>query len=311
MDPTSSRPDAMRSDAGPPASHPDAPAARELRADPAWRAIDFISDLHLSEDTPRTFEAWRRYLLGTAADAVLILGDLFEAWIGDDARHEGFEARCAAVLKQTAARRWIGFMHGNRDFMVGAALLGDCGVHALPDPTVIDAFGRRILATHGDALCLADTEYQAFRRVVRDPAWQAAQLARPLEQRRALARQMRERSEGMHAQRAPADWVDVDADAAARWLAAARTDTMVHGHTHRPADERWPNGATRHVLSDWELDHGVSTPRAQVLRWQRDGLRRIAPDEALADAASAGSPRSTASPDDSGDAAPAARRARP
>jgi len=262
-------------------ARPAAPLAHELVAPAGWRTIDFISDLHLADDTPRGFEAWQHYVLGTQADAVLILGDLFEAWVGDDSRHEGFEARCAAVLKQAAAQRYIGFMVGNRDFLVGAEMLGNCGVHCLPDPTVVAAFGERLLLTHGDALCLADLEYQAFRRVVRNPAWQAEQLARPLAQRRALAKQMREQSSGMHAQRAPAAWVDVDADAATAWMSASDSRVMIHGHTHRPADERWKNGFERHVLSDWELDHGNSS-RAEVLRWQRGGLRRITPEAAIA-----------------------------
>src|SRR4051794_8771521 len=87
----------------------------------AWRAIDFISDLHLADDTPRGFEAWSAYMLGTSADAVFMLGDLFEVWVGDDARHDGFEARCADVLMRAAAQRHVAFMAGNRDFMVGAA----------------------------------------------------------------------------------------------------------------------------------------------------------------------------------------------
>ena len=92
---------------------------------------------------------------------------------------------------------------------------------------------------------------------------------------------MREQSSGMHAQRAPADWVDVDANAAAVWMSAANSRVMVHGHTHRPADERWSSGFERHVLSDWELDHG-STSRAEILRWQHNGLHRITPEAAIA-----------------------------
>ncbi|MEO7337174.1 MAG: metallophosphoesterase, partial [Caldimonas sp.] len=109
-------------------------APPEVIAPPAWRAIDFISDLHLAHDTPRTFEAWRDYLLRKTADAVIILGDLFEAWVGDDARHDGFEARAAAVLSEASARRPMFFMVGNRDFLVGDEMLGACGVRALADP---------------------------------------------------------------------------------------------------------------------------------------------------------------------------------
>src|SRR5262249_41946963 len=114
----------------------------------------------------------------------------------------------------------------------------------------------------------------------RNPAWQADQLARPLVQRRAFARQVRAQSAGMHAQRAPADWVDVDSATASAWMSAANSRGMIHGHTHRPAHQTWAGGFERHVLSDWELDHG-STPRAEVLRWQRGGLRRITPDAAV------------------------------
>ena len=185
-----------------------------------------------------------------------------------------------AVLSQASWQRYVGFMVGNRDFLVGDAFLRDTGVDALPDPTVAEAFGQRLLLTHGDALCIADLEYQAFRRVVRNPAWQAEQLARPLVQRRAIARQMREQSAGMHAQRAPADWVDVDEATATAWMQTANGSALVHGHTHRPGDEYRPNGYERHVLSDWELDHG-SAPRAEVLRWTHDGLHRITPAAAV------------------------------
>ena len=132
------------------ASIPGLPTFWELSAPREWQRIDFISDLHLTADMPQTFEAWAAYLLATPADAVFILGDLFEVWVGDDARHAGFEARCAAVLAEAAARRTLAFMRGNRDFLVGAELLRDCGVHELEDPTVLLAFGQRLLLSHGD-----------------------------------------------------------------------------------------------------------------------------------------------------------------
>jgi len=240
-----------------------------------WRAIDFISDLHLAEDTPRGFDAWSSYMLGTSADAVFMLGDLFEVWVGDDARHDGFEARCMKVLQRAVAERHVAFMAGNRDFMVGAAFLEACGVHRIVDPTLVEAFGTAAVVSHGDALCIDDIEYQAFRRMVRDPQWQAEQLRHPLAQRRALAQQMRSRSADAHAQRAPADWVDVDVATASQWLFDADARTLIHGHTHRPAHDRWPQGLQRYVLSDWELDHGPA-PRADVLRWSAQGLHRIA-----------------------------------
>ncbi len=254
-------------------------AAREFVAPPTWRRIDFISDLHLADDTPRGFAAWRDYLLHTDADAVFILGDLVEAWVGDDARHTGFEARCAAVLSEASARRPIAFMVGNRDFLLGDEMLAACGVLALPDPTVLNAYDARALLTHGDAWCVADTTYQTFRREVRDPAWQAQWLAKPLAERRVLARSMRSMSERRAAEQRGDGFVDVDAPTALRWLAAADAPTLVHGHTHRPASETLAPGFVRHVLSDWELDHG-SVARQQVLRWQGGQWLRLAPADA-------------------------------
>jgi UDP-2,3-diacylglucosamine hydrolase len=256
------------------------PAIAELNAPPAWRTIDILSDLHLGEDTPRTFDAWAAHLRATRADAVFILGDLFEVWVGDDARHAGFERRCAEVLRDAAARRTIAFMVGNRDFLVGAEFLAACGVQALADPTVLVAFGTRRLLTHGDALCLADTEYQAFRAQVRDPAWQARTLALPLAQRRALAREMRAGSEARKRGSAPADWVDIDVPAALAWMHAAGASTLIHGHTHRPRSETLAPGCAREVLSDWDLDGQHGPLRAEVLRLDAAGAHRIAPEGA-------------------------------
>ena len=247
----------------------------EVLAPPDWHCIDFISDLHLAETTPRAFALWRDYLLGTAAQAVFILGDLFDAWVGDDARHAGFEAEAAAVLMRAAAQKRISFMVGNRDFLLGDAMLAGCGVAALPDPTVLVAFGERVLMTHGDAWCIDDVDYQRFRRQVREPAWQAQVLARPLAERRAMAQGLRSESERNAAVHG-GPWADVDRATALRFMHRADTPTLVHGHTHRPGTEPLAPGAVRHVLSDWELDH-AAVPRAEVLRWQRSGWSRIDP----------------------------------
>jgi len=251
----------------------------EVVAPPAWRCIDFISDLHLADATPRTFAAWREYLLNTRADAVFILGDLFEAWVGDDARFEGFEATGAAVLSQAASQRHLAFMVGNRDFLLGHDMLAACGIEALPDPTVLCAFEQRTLLTHGDAWCIADTKYQRFRQQVRNPAWQAQVLAKPLAERRLLARSMRSESERQLAEPGGA-WTDVDTATALGWLSASRSDTLVHGHTHHPVTESIAPGITRHVLSDWDLDHAAESPRADVLRWHADGWSRLSPADA-------------------------------
>ena len=258
---------------------PDQPAPPaafvELRAPPDWRAIELISDLHLSELQPATFEAFAQYLHSTAADAVLILGDLFEVWVGDDSRVAGtFAARAAAILTEASRERSIGFMAGNRDFLVGEELLGDCGLIALSDPMVLDSWGERIVLTHGDALCLADKPYQAFRAQVRSLEWRRNFLAQPLAEREQAARAMRDASEAAKRRVAPGDWADVDAAAAMDWLRAADSKVMVHGHTHRPASEMLAPGFTRHVLSDWDCD--ALPRRAQVLRVTREGITRHA-----------------------------------
>jgi UDP-2,3-diacylglucosamine hydrolase len=242
-------------------------------ADPRWRTIDLLSDVHLSADMPRTFDVWARHLLETPADAVLMLGDLFEVWVGDDSRHEGFERECADVLSRASARRTLAFMPGNRDFLVGPGLLAQCGVKGLADPTVLSAWGQRILLTHGDALCLADQAYQRFRAQVRDAAWQERFLRQPLPQRQAQARAMREASEAHQSGMSPDLSTDVDEAAALAWLQAADATVMVHGHTHRPARHTLSGGAVRHVMGDWDFDG--RSPRARLLRLTAAGLQTL------------------------------------
>jgi len=242
-----------------------APAAFPvLPAGAHWRCVDLLSDLHLHPDDPATFAAWRAHLHSTDADAVFLLGDVFEAWVGDDAAQvPGFAADCARVLREAGALRPLYFLHGNRDFLVGSALARDCGFTRLADPTVLAFGAKRWLLTHGDALCLSDTDYLAFRAQVRDPAWQAAFLQRPLPEREALARQMREASQAHHQAAGYAS--DVDAAMARQWLETAGAAVMVHGHTHRPADHDLGSGRLRIVLSDWDA------PRAEALRLHADG----------------------------------------
>lgn len=256
---------------------PALPSFGEWRAPASWATIDFISDLHLSEETPRCFGAWSDYMQDTVADAVVILGDLFEAWVGDDSRHGGFEARCAAVLASTASTRRVAFMVGNRDFLVGDAMLTACGVQTLSDPTVLVA-GRagkdRMLLSHGDALCLSDLEYQRIRSMARSSAWQQNFLSLSLAERRAQVRQMRVQSEMHNKARRGTDYADLDLPTAVQWMQAAAAPTFIHGHTHKPATEVLAPGLVRHVLSDWDLDHATPA-RAEVLRWQRGALTRL------------------------------------
>lgn len=200
-----------------------------------------------------------------------MLGDIFEAWVGDDARDQPFEADALAMFREASQRLDLYFMPGNRDFLVGPAMLADAGMKALADPTVLSAFGRRWLLVHGDAQCLDDTAYQAFRAQVRNPAWQAQVLAQPLQARQALARQMREGSRA--AQAAQLMGMDLDADACRALLAEARADLMIHGHTHRPAVHDLGGGLQRIVLGDWDFDG--AHPRGDLIRLDAAGWTRL------------------------------------
>jgi UDP-2,3-diacylglucosamine hydrolase len=256
------------------------PSFAELCAPQPWEKVDFISDLHLCESEPATFDAWQRYMSSTTAEAVFILGDLFEVWVGDDSiradlssssANLNFEERCALVLQAAGKRLNLYFMHGNRDFLVGEQMMIDCHATLLKDPIVLTFQQQRYLLTHGDMLCLADTQYLAFRDVVRQPAWQQAQLAKPLLERQAIGRHMR--LESQKNQQNLLEYADVDDAAALAWLQAANAKTMIHGHTHKPADHNLGGGFKRMVMTDWDLK---ATPnRAQVLQLSNNGLQRI------------------------------------
>ncbi|MDB5884513.1 MAG: UDP-2,3-diacylglucosamine diphosphatase [Polaromonas sp.] len=255
------------------------PPVAELVAPPSWCTVDFISDLHLHAGDAATLAVWQAYLAQTPADAVFMLGDLFEVWVGDDcARPDGtaaepsFESACAQVLRQAAGQRALFFMHGNRDFLVGNSFTDNCRTALLQDPTALSFAGQRWLLSHGDALCLDDLDYMEFRRLVRSAGWQAAFLARPLAERQELARGMRQQSEAR--KRTGANYGDVDNAAARHWLQAAHAPALIHGHTHQPAQHDLGGGMSRIVLSDW--DAAAPVPRAEVLRLDKDGgLRRI------------------------------------
>ncbi len=208
----------------------------------------------------------------TPADAVFILGDLFEVWVGDDAAQQpGFLADCAQVLGATSARTALFFMHGNRDFLVGQAFLRERGAALLADPTVLDFAGNRWLLTHGDSLCLGDVDYLQFRDQVRSAQWQQTFLGKPLAEREAIGRALREQSEAR--KRTGEPYADVDPQAAIQWLSAAHATAMIHGHTHRPADHVLPGGRPRMVLSDW--DAAAKPPRLEVLRLTATGAQRL------------------------------------
>ena len=257
---------------------PNVPPFATLQAPASWGAVDFISDLHLQASEGATVAAWRHYLQHTCADALFILGDLFEVWVGDDALDEpgSFESQCCALLRQTTERLPVYFMHGNRDFLVGDAFFRRCGAQPLQDPTVLCFAGQRWLLSHGDALCLDDVDYQQFRTLARSAAWQQAFLAQPLAARRTQAREIRAQSEAL--KHTATVYADVDGPAACAWLQGAHCSVLIHGHTHRPADQVLAPHLTRSVLSDW--DAAAKPARAEVLRLTASGLQRMAPDAA-------------------------------
>lgn len=258
----------------------------ELQAPAGWRTVDIVSDLHLQAGEPATHRAWRACLeRGDRPDALFILGDFFEVWVGDDlldppepqqdSPDRAFWRQCADELRAFARRTPTFFMAGNRDFLLGTAGLARCGLIGLNDPTVLVFGGRRWLLSHGDALCLADTDYMAFRTEVRGADWQRSFLSRPLAEREATARQLRQQSEARKRSLGndPSLWADVDTDAARQWLQAGRADVMIHGHTHRPGEHDLGAGLRRVVLSDWDAD---ATPRrAEMLRLAAGGWERL------------------------------------
>ncbi len=257
---------------------PTVPLLAEINAPTSWCTVDFISDLHLQASEPSTFHAWERYLQHTPADAVFILGDLFEAWVGDDVVHNtttnapSFEARCAHILQAAGQRLALFFMHGNRDFLVGQALMAHCHAQLLHDPCTLVFNQQRWLLSHGDALCLDDVPYQQFRQLVRSAQWQADFLSKPLAARQAMARHMRQQSKA--SKQATTPFADADTAMTLRWLADAQAHTLIHGHTHQPADHALGDHEWRVVLSDW--DAAATPPRAEVLRLTESGLHRIA-----------------------------------
>jgi UDP-2,3-diacylglucosamine hydrolase len=242
-----------------------------FEAPATWRTVDFISDLHLQEKETATFEVWQAYMQNTTADAVFILGDLFEVWVGDDAvEQHAFLQGCANVLKTCASQRQVAFMRGNRDFLVGSAFLHACHVVDLQDPTLLHFGSQKWLLSHGDAGCLADTDYQAFRQLVRQQRWQEDFLAKPLIERESIARQLRAQSEKLKKD-SSAVYADVADEWSSNLLEQAGATCLVHGHTHRPGLHRLGQNPPmqRYVLSDW--DASTARPRAEVLRWHFEG----------------------------------------
>lgn len=216
----------------------------------------FISDLHLTAERPSAVARFFHFLAHVApsAEALYILGDFFEAWVGDDALSDPFPAQVAAALRRLVAQGVrLYLMHGNRDFLLGAAFAEATGGSLLPELQVVDLYGQPTLLMHGDTLCTDDLDYQRFRRLVRDPAWQADFLSRPLPQRLLLARQLREQSEQAKGEKHP-EIMDANPDAVVNAFRRYGVRRIIHGHTHRPAHHRLlvdDQPCERWVLPEW------------------------------------------------------------
>ena len=221
----------------------------------------FVSDLHLDPARPATTALFLDFLARQArqAEACYILGDLFEAWIGDDDDTELGRVVVNALRSLADFGVPVYFLHGNRDFLIGPRFASESGIQLLPETEVIDLYGEPVLLLHGDTLCTDDVDYQAFRAQVRNPVWQARLLEQPLAQRRALAGQLRETSR-QALQLKATDITDVNPAAVNQALRAHGVRHMIHGHTHRPAIHEWALDelpVRRAVLGDWYVQGSV------------------------------------------------------
>lgn len=195
----------------------------------------FISDLHIESHTGPVMTSLLRILETQAAgaDALYILGDLFEAWVGDDDDNPAGAVVATALARLSEAGTAIYLMHGNRDFLIGEGYAQRCGGKLLTEPVVIDCYGQRVALIHGDSLCTRDTAYMTFRQQVRDPAWQQAFLDRPLLERLMVAQQLRQQSQEANSNKA-SDIMDVTHEEVLRLLESLQVNLLIHGHTHRP-----------------------------------------------------------------------------
>jgi len=228
----------------------------------------FISDLHLETDRPDIGQQFFSFLTDEAggAEALYILGDLFDAWVGDDDPNPHYAEVKTALRKLVDSGVPVYFMHGNRDFMVGDDFAAETGVQILPDPIAVDLYGEHVLLSHGDALCTDDFEYQQIRAMTRRPEWQAAMRSKPLEERLMIAKAARAESQA-RGQTLDMDIMDVNDTAVKKTILDYGVDILLHGHTHRPNVHDVDLGertARRIVLGDW-YDQG------SVLRWNEQG----------------------------------------
>ena len=271
------------------------------------RSALLVSDVHLNQDQPKLAQAFFTWLnqhtiaAAQPPQAVFILGDLVDAWVGDDQLTNQPSSSVDAQLcdhlreiKQAGITTY--FLHGNRDFLIGAEFAAATGITLLPDPAVIEielnskspgnqtttanknALGAngsmRITVSHGDQLCTQDSAYQAFRKQVRDPQWQAAFLAKPLAERLQIAQHLRAQSE-IEKSGKPMEIMDITQAEADRLVAHSHADTLIHGHTHRPGHYPLQHSKDRWVLPDWETDDRGKLIRGGGLYADSQGIRPV------------------------------------
>jgi len=255
---------------------------------PQYASALLISDLHLTPSMPLTAQRFFDFCEKDTSqvEAVFILGDLFEYWIGDDATaHSPFQQEVKRALANLSAKTKTYYIHGNRDFLVGPAFLKKTGMTALSDPSLVELAGQQYLLSHGDALCTADVGYQIFRSWTRKPWLQKGFLCLPLAWRRSVANHLRGNSHAQYQRNARASYqknqikTNVTQEACAAILRSHSVDKLIHGHTHLPAHHQEQLGEQswqRWVLSDWDLDHPEGArPRASALMINAQGVRAI------------------------------------
>ena len=228
----------------------------------------FISDLHLEAERPEIGDQFIRFLQtdATEAEALYILGDLFEAWVGDDDPNAHYAIIKLAIRKLTDSGIPVYFMHGNRDFMIGRKFANETGVEILKDPYPVKMYGQKALLSHGDAMCTDDVQYQRVRLMTRDPDWQQSMLAKPLKERLRIAEEARRQSLEQKLNLSM-DIMDVNQGAVMRTINEYGVDVLLHGHTHRPDVHTVDLGnrkAKRVVLGDWYS-------QGSVVRWDLRG----------------------------------------
>ena len=224
--------------------------------------ILFISDVHLQKDDDDLAEVFRSFLKSKAskASAIYLLGDIFDAWLGDD--QQSCFPKTMAALQQASNHTSLYFMHGNHDFLFGQSALNYARMKGLSDPCVIKPFDENILLTHGDLLCVNDEAYQRYRRVIQHPFTQSIFLMMPLAWRKRLAKKLQSNSQH-HTAKKSTTRMDVCDRLAQQWLRQHKTPIMIHGHTHKPAKHTYQNGLCRYVLGAWH-----DAPQALQLDFQ-------------------------------------------